>query len=332
MPPRPALPLAGLGRVPAARRLAQHQRAHSTAPAAQPPKLTSPDAARAYCLSLLQRSDFASSLLTPLQHPLARDAHLAIRAFNVDIAAVDGSVSNVTVGKMRMQFWRDAVAATFAGQRPPAEPVAVLLAKVLHSDGAPLSKSWFARVISAREQYLGSAPFPSIDALESYAENTYGSLHYLALESVHQHSATLDHIGSHVGKAEGIAAVLRGIPLLATSGTGGVVLPLDVCAEHNLRQEDVLRMGGNAPGLKDAVFKVATLANDHLITARKMLEDSKGEGKQASAFATFLPAVPTSLYLQRLEKADFDPFSPSLMKRAWTLPWRLYRAVSHKQF
>jgi NADH dehydrogenase [ubiquinone] 1 alpha subcomplex assembly factor 6 len=113
----------------------------------------------------------------------------------------------------------------------------------------------------------------------------------LALESVHAQSAALDHVGSHIGKAAGIAAVLRGIPHVAMEGDGGVVLPLDVCAEFGLRQEDVIRQGGDAPGLRDAVFKVATLANDHLITARKMLKDAGKEGEQPSAFATFLPAV-----------------------------------------
>ncbi|KAF8249657.1 hypothetical protein K440DRAFT_543080, partial [Wilcoxina mikolae CBS 423.85] len=275
-------------------------------------------------------NDHSSHLLTPFQHPRARDAHIAIRAFNINVASIDSQVSNVTVGNMRMQFWRDTIASVFQGH-PPAQPIAVLLHKVLSVDQAPLSKSFFLKVISARDQYLGSLPFASLDALEKYAESTYGSLHYLSLEAVNQHNPTLDHIGSHIGKATGIAAVLRGIPLIATSGTGAVVLPLDVCAEFNLRQEDVLRQGGNAPGLRDAVFKVATLANDHLITARKMLGDA-GKDATGVAFATFLPAVSTSLYLERLEKVDFDPFNPSLQRKPWNLPWRAYRTFATKKF
>ena len=105
-----------------------------------------------------------------------------------------------------------------------------------------------------------------------------------------KHDPALDHIGSHIGKATGIAAVLRGIPVVATAGSGAVVLPLDVCAEFGLRQEDVIRRPGSAPALRDAVFKVATLANDHLITARKMLAEA-GPEATGSAFATFLSAV-----------------------------------------
>lgn len=107
------------------------------------------------------------------------------------------------------------------------------------------------------------------------------------------HSVALDHVASHIGKAVGIAAILRGMPLLAFpagASAGAVVFPLDVCAQHGLRQEQVLRKGGGAEGLRDAVFAVATRANDHLITARKMLGDAGDEGRGAP-FGAFLSAV-----------------------------------------
>lgn len=150
---------------------------------------------------------------------------------------------------------------------------------------------------AAQEQYLGGVPFATVDALEAYAEGTYASLSYLSLESFHRRSIVLDHIASHIGKAAGIAAVLRGMPHLAAASAGSaavVVFPLDVCAAFGLRQEDVLRCAaaGNTPpeGLGDAVFSVATRANDHLITARKMLADA-GEEAKGAVFAVFLNAV-----------------------------------------
>ncbi|KAH0602734.1 uncharacterized protein H6S33_008384 [Morchella sextelata] len=314
-----------------AARLQKRTHTTHTAAARSPPSV---DSARAYCATLLQKHDYASHLTTALIHPLARDAHLAVRAFNIDTALIDDAVTSVTVGRMRMQYWRDAIDSTFSG-RAPAEPVAVLLASVLQG-GAPLGKGWFKKVIGCREQYLGAVPFATLDDLEAYAEGTYGSLNYLSLESFGVHSVTLDHVASHIGKAVGIAAILRGMPLLAfpaggSAGAGAVVFPLDVCAQHGLRQEDVLRKGSGAEGLKDAVFAVATRANDHLITARKMLGDAGAEGKGAP-FGAFLSAVPTALYLERLEGVDFDPFDPSLQKRPWKLPWRAYRAYSTKKF
>ncbi len=246
-------------------------------------------------------------------------------------------------------------------------------------------------------------PYPTLTSLESYAENTYSTFLYLTLSALPLHSLTADHIASHIGKAAGIVAVLRGIPLLAfppppnhhsnSSALGGtletrraqqgaVTLPLDVMAECNLKEEDVLRCGADAPGLKDAVFKVATRASDHLITARQMLKnvqrggdvghgfehegeegydyqldtndhdgvqlskdgafggDGNGIGGKSErqkmevekAFGVFMPAVPTALWLQRLEKGDFDVFREDLRTRDWRLPWKAWVAYRRRTF
>lgn len=278
---------------------------------------------------------------------------------------------------MRLQFWRDAISKTFQGS-PPKEPTAVLLYHALEGlkrRGGRLNKGWFLRVITAREQYLHNPPYPSMSALESYAESTYSALLYLSLESLPLYSVTVDHLASHIGKATGITAVLRGLPLLAfppppkhhsnrsgstdllQGGTrqGAVPVPLDVMAEAGLKEEDVYRQGASAPGLRDAVFAVATRANDHLITAREMLKhiragmeidhdfehgsedghDYTGSGTPTNedakreinrAFGVLMPAVSTRTWLERLEKADFDIFRPELRRSDWRLPWKAYWA------
>lgn len=284
---------------------------------------------------------------------------------------------------MRMQFWRDTVTKALAGS-PPKEPVAILLAHVAddldqRSNGkARLSKNWFHRVINTREQHLANPPYPTLASLEGYAENTYSTLLYLTLSALPQASLTTDHIASHIGKAMGIAAVLRGIPLVAFppqqplvpngspagqtgSMQGAVLLPLDVMAEANVREEDVFRQGAAAPGLKDAVFAVATRANDHLITAREMLSKLRAEGtlghefehqndeehqysaQQLSvgqdaqlveveqAFGVFMPSIATQSWLDRLQKADFDIFDTSLRTVDWKLPMKAYWAYNRRK-
>ena len=285
-----------------------------------------------------------------------------------------------------MQFWRDAITKALAGS-PPKEPVAVLISTANESlqrrtDGKnKLSKAWFHKIIGAREQYLSNPPYTSMSALETYAENTYSTLLYLVLQALPMQSITADHIASHIGKATGIAAVLRGLPLLAfppppnkhsnqsgfdgsLSGgrQGAVTLPLDVMAETRLREEDVFRQGSDAPGLKDAVFTVATRANDHLITAREMLrnlragrdvghdfEHFEDDGHQyvssdiedpgtrrqlndvERSFGMLLQAVPTALWLEKLQKVDFDVFDPQLRRTDWRLPWRAFWAFRRKR-
>ncbi|RDW88716.1 hypothetical protein BP6252_00748 [Coleophoma cylindrospora] len=331
----------------------------------------------------MPKFDSPSHVLQAFIPPSSRDAYLAIRALNIELARIPDVVSNPTVGALRMQFWRDNITRTFAST-PPKEPVAILLhnaLSILHSQnpGASTSvmKGWFMKVINTRDQYMDNQPYASMAALETYAENTYSTLMYLTLASLPMNSMAVDHVASHIGKAAGIAAVLRGLPLIAfppppnhhsnsaglggaMGGTGGrqgaVMLPLDVMADAGVKEEDVLRQGAEAPGLKDAIFTVATRANDHLITAREMLKnlqqgkdaghDFEHEGEEGHdyvesksgsqvqdlerAFGVFMPAVPTRLWLESLEKNDFDIFQPELRARDWKLPWKAYWAFSRR--
>ncbi|KAA8652602.1 uncharacterized protein ATNIH1004_001507 [Aspergillus tanneri] len=305
---------------------------------------------------------------------------------------IPDTTSSYTIGLMRLQFWRDAVAKTLSGS-PPKEPIAILLASAIsdldaRTQGqARISKGWLNRMINAREQTLTNDPYPNIAALESYAENTYSTLMYLTLSAIPMASVTADHVVSHIGKAAGITAVLRGLPLVAfpspqsqhsnqnqggTSVMGGgakqgaVMLPLDVMAQARVKEEEVFRQGAEAPGLRDAVFTVATRANDHLITVQQMLSNLRAgrdvghefehegeEGHQYGsesgtdhsrnqrdetpldevnrAFGVFMPAVATRLWLNRLESVDFDIFRPELLGSEWKLPWKAYMAFTRKK-
>lgn len=248
------------------------------------------------------------------------------------------------------------------------------------------------RMINAREQYLTNRPFVDLLSLESYAENTYSTLLYLTLSAIPLTSLTADHLASHIGKAAGITTVLRGLPFLAfppppnhhsnqgelgSGGRGGerqgtVTLPFDVMTQAGVKEEDVFRQGAEAPGLRDAVFTVATRASDHLITARQMLKNLRagkdvghefehegeegheyGRDSQHSAihwgdgrtlnlslqlkeveqgFGVLMAAVSTSLWLNKLQKVDFNIFEPELRTTDWRLPWKAYWAFQRRTF
>ncbi|KAH0021817.1 hypothetical protein KCU72_g12846, partial [Aureobasidium melanogenum] len=115
--------------------------------------------ARAYCLDLLRKYDTPSFLLQSYMPPKTRDAYLAIRAFNIEVARTADTTSTPTIGSMRLQFQRDAISKALAGT-PPKQPIAVLLAHAAEdlqrrtNGKSKFSKSWFHRIISTREQYL----------------------------------------------------------------------------------------------------------------------------------------------------------------------------------
>ena len=136
-------------------------------------------------------------------------------------------------------------------------------------------------------------------------------------------------------------------------------------AQYGVVEEEVFRRGAKAPGLKNAVFAVATRANDHLITAREMLDNlrqgrdighkfehsedpehghdegteetistglDKQWGEAERGFGALMPAVSTAIWLEQLERVDFDIFHPSLRRTSWQLPWRAYWAHRRRTF
>jgi NADH dehydrogenase [ubiquinone] 1 alpha subcomplex assembly factor 6 len=106
------------------------------------------ESSRKYCLNLLLTHDYASYLQSAFIPSGAKDAHLAIRALNIELALIPDTVSNQHARIMRMQFWKDAVDHCYKGA-PKQEPVSVLLAAVL-ANGKRLTKSFFQTMISER--------------------------------------------------------------------------------------------------------------------------------------------------------------------------------------
>lgn len=198
-------------------------------------------------------------------------------------------------------------------------------------------------MVNAREQTLTNDPYPNLEAMESYAENTYSTLLYLTLSTMPMTSVTADHVASHIGKAAGIAAVLRGLPIVAFpqqvqqaqgagagavqggARQGAVMLPLDVMAQAGVKEEEVFRRGAEAEGLRDAVFTVATRASDHLITVQQMLSnlragsdvghDFEHEGEEDHQYA----AGDGSQHESPLDEVNraFGVFMPAVATRLW---------------
>ncbi|KAG5915073.1 hypothetical protein E4U42_000161 [Claviceps africana] len=329
------------------------------------------ESARRYCFKQLESSDYEAHLIRRFVPKPVQDTYAALRTLNLELVRLPEIVSNPTIGALRIKFWQESLDNTFAGA-PPREPICLLLHHALQSlqarAGSSTEKSikfWVSRLVRTREKHMVSRPYPSLSALEDYAENTYSTMMYATLASVPLRSMHMDHLVSHIGKACGIVAVLRGIPILAAPARPirtpagfdapparerSLLLPLDILAQAGVKEEEVFRQGPGAHGLQDAVFAVATRANDHLITAREMLkrlkagedpghqfehegeaqhvysEDTDAAREVRRSFGVLLDAIPAGHYLESLEKANFDPFS--VKPGGWRLPWRIWQALS----
>ncbi|KAI7827998.1 Squalene/phytoene synthase [Gamsiella multidivaricata] len=234
---------------------------------------------------------------------------------------------------MRMQFWRDSLDKVFAGV-PPQQPVALALAYAIQEQelynqqqqqggstpgtgNSEMSLIWFKRMITEREQNLSDPQFMTLGQMETYCENTFGSLLYLQLESVGVKSLEADHAASHLAKAMGIATMLRAFPFHMQQNR--MIIPAEITAKHNLSQEALFRNPAITPALQDSTHEVASAAHVHLATAQSYMDNLP-----KAALPVLMAGIPTESYLQRLEQADFNPLAPNIQQREWFLPAKLW--------
>ncbi|KAK7796269.1 hypothetical protein U0070_027635, partial [Myodes glareolus] len=135
---------------------------------------------------------------------------------------------------MRMQFWRKAVEDIYC-DNPPHQPVAAELWKAVKRHN--LTKRWLMRIIDEREKNLDDKAYRSVKDLHA------------------------DHAASHIGKAQGIVTCLRATPYHGSRRK--VFLPMDVCVQHGVSQEDFLRRNHDK-NVRDVIYDIASQAHLHL--------------------------------------------------------------------
>ncbi|KAH7336893.1 isoprenoid synthase domain-containing protein [Rhizoctonia solani] len=278
-----------------------------------------------YCRELVRKHDYEAYLCSYFYPRAAQPGYFALRAFDLELAMIREAVSRPVIGKLRMQFWRDTV-KLITDNKPVRHPIAIALHEA--SQKAKLPPYYLKRMIDARDEELDKESYMTVEAVTQYAESASSTLLYLLLSLLHQsHSDTLAHASSHVGIARSLATLLRALPFHATRRR--MIIPVEITAKHGVRQEEVFRMGGDAQGIADAVFEFATVANDHILTARSAFKDSR---IPSEAMPVFLSAVPVVSFLSRLEEVNFDAFAPQLQAKSWRLPLSIWSASRARMF
>lgn len=122
----------------------------------------------------------------------------------------------------------------------------------------------------------------------SHAESTSSTFLYLLLAMLNLHSSTLSHAASHLGVAQSLTTLLRALPFHASKGV--MIVPAEITAKQGVNQQEVFTKGGTAHGLEDAVFELATAANDQLLTARDTFKETGGS-VPSEAMPVFSAAV-----------------------------------------
>lgn len=175
----------------------------------------------------------------------------------------------------------------------------------------PVSFAPLHTLLDARERDLAYPSIASLAQLEAFAADTQGSLiavHASALSDSDSASAStadsLQQAAAAAGKAVGLAVLLRAAPAHAAARLS--YMPRDLAGQMNVRQGDLLSGEGEATHLFELV---AECAERHVNEARGIVGGVSREVRPA-----FWPLYMADIYLERLRKAEFNPFEERLQR------------------
>ncbi|XP_075992449.1 NADH dehydrogenase (ubiquinone) complex I, assembly factor 6 homolog sicily isoform X2 [Anticarsia gemmatalis] len=245
-----------------------------------------------------------------------RSPAFVVRAFNVEIARIQDQTTDSQTAAFRLQFWNDTLKTMYKSEQTlekiPANPIAQELFKVCCCYG--LQKRQLEKLITSRSNLLKTKHFRSLEDIEKYADDSVSTIYHLILNVAGVANVHADHVASHLGKAQGIANILRSVHVSSLHKM--VSLPMDILMKYQISQENVLR-GTDSENMRNVAFEVASRANSHLQKAKSI--DVPKSAKQI-----FLPAVAVEQYLTKLQKCNFDVFDKSLQRGNPMLPFSLY--------
>jgi len=163
------------------------------------------------CADLVERGDPDRFVAVRAAPSWARDRLLTLYAFNLEIARAPWVTQEPLVAEMRLQWWRDAIAAEVA----PAHLVMGPMHALIGEAGLPLAV--LDRLVAARRWDAWREPFADQDSLETYVEDSAAGLMWLAARALGAPERAEAPVRAY-GWASGLANFLRAVPELRARG------------------------------------------------------------------------------------------------------------------
>lgn len=269
-------------------------------------------------VDLLRGSDRDRYLATLYAPREERPALAALFAFNAEIAGMRDRVREPLAGEIRIQWWRDTIAAAEPG-RQVGHPLAdALCAAILRYD---LPRKAFDNHLEARIFDLYDDPMPSRTDLEGYCGETDGAIVQLGALVLDPKAAPgVAGLAGHAGCAIAMAGILSRLPLHRARGQ--CFVPRDVLAAAGTTPESFVA-GADEAAAGRAVDAMVSLARDHLAAFRDGVKELPPRLRPA-----FLPAATVALSLEATSHLGIRALEQLPVVASWRRHWRLFRAAS----
>ncbi|MEP9388433.1 phytoene/squalene synthase family protein [Mesorhizobium sp. KR9-304] len=243
---------------------------------------------------------------------------LALYAFNAEIAGVRDRVSQALPGEIRLQWWRDVIAAKEVSAGA-GHPVAGALLEMIKRRSLP--EQAFQNYLDARIFDLYDDPMPTRADLEGYCGETAAAiiqLSSLVLDGAAAARST--ELAGHAGCAQAITGLLRLLPLHRRRGQ--CYVPKDILAAAGTSPEEFLA-GDGGPNAVRAVAAMIALAREHLAIFERGATELPALLRPA-----FLPLALTGAQLNSMQGRESELLMASLDIAAWRKHWPMFRRAT----
>jgi phytoene synthase len=227
----------------------------------------------------------------------ARDHLFALYAFNIELARIGEQVREPSLGEIRLQWWRDVLAAP--PDSPSGHPVvdALAAARAAHDLPAPLLEA----MIDARSLDVQRQSVPTMEELEAYLQATAGAVFRLGAWIGGARDAKAVRASEEAALAWGLTGLIRALPY--HSARGQLYLPAEFLRAFGVEASSVLA-GEESDGLKTALGVLRERALEAMARFR-----AEARGLPRSALPAFLPLALVPAFLRRLAAPGHRPLA-----------------------
>ena len=248
-----------------------------------------------------------------------RNLAITLYAFDAEIAKISAAISEPMTGEIRIQWWRDTVAA---GSANTHNPLADELIGELTAHKLPLLP--LDTYLQARIFDLYHDPMPDLGTLEGYCGETASVfIQLLTMAANLEQDRFIADICGHAGMVLALTDIMRLLPLHTAHNK--LYIPKGMLEAAGLNSESWFAIERNANHLK-IIDEVRELAGGHLTKLRLLLKEASNTNADLSLI--LLPVALCKPYLNSVQKLGeqifVTPPTISPLKKHWLL-WRSAR-------
>lgn len=203
-------------------------------------------------LTELRGKDFDRYACCLFAAPEQRTDLTALFLFNAELARIRDQVTEPLLGHIRLQWWRDALAALNSAGATPAPPALAAITG-WHPRGLDLTP--LQTLLDGRAADLANPPFPTLTRYAAYRRDTSRPLGVMAAKLLGQEQ----HATLYADSMEHYATIglLRALPHWVRRRQ--MPLPPEWLQQHNISEPDLMELRPS-PGLTACLHAQATQA------------------------------------------------------------------------